>query len=140
MLDSLDKLREFRNTPDFGYWADEITELADGIEREVAERYMPLPVDADGVPIRDGDKVKIPNAGGGEYGVFAVARDYWVDVDGFTHKPMQTVHAKPRTLEDVLSDVWKEALDYAKSDMWRSPDEVFSERANEIRELMGRDE
>jgi len=47
---------------------------------------------------------------------------------------------KPRMLEDVLRDVWKEALDYAKSDMWRSPDEVLSERADEIREIFGVDE
>ena len=46
-------------------------------------------------------------------------------------------HVKPRTIEDVLRDVWKEALDYAKSDMWRNPDEVFVERADEIRELLG---
>jgi nuclear transport factor 2 (NTF2) superfamily protein len=48
-------------------------------------------------------------------------------------------HVKPRTVEDVLRDVWKEALDYAKSDMWRNPDEVFVERADEIRELLGGD-
>ena len=46
---------------------------------------------------------------------------------------------KPRTLEDVLRDVWKEALDYAKSDIWRNPDEVFAERADEIRDLLGGD-
>ena len=123
--------------------------IADEIEAEIAERYMLLPVDADDEPIRVGD-VLDPPKGSEEYGRLMVTElgydgeDWYFkgeipasftgqagyfNVIGFTH-------AKPRTLEDVLRDVWKEALDYAKSDIWRNPDEVFVERADEIRELL----
>lgn len=115
--------------------------IADEIEREIAEKYIELPVDADGVPILVGEDVvrtndrlqpeivRVIGVSGGS--VF------------FKHdgRIKQNVahnlhHVKPRTIEDVLRDVWKEALDYANSAIWRNPDEVFAERANEIRELM----
>ena len=114
-----------------------VREHADRIEAEIAERFVELPVDADGVTIHVGDVV--------------VSRD-WCEprkVTGFAvlcrtsdggcvwNEPCELEHYKPRTLEGVLRDVWKEALDYAKSDMWRNPDEVFAERAAEIRELLG---
>lgn len=81
---------------------------------------------------------------------------WWVDLDDYRYaygespsyenalremgealKRLDSHHVKPRTLEDVLRDVWKEAIDYAQSDIWRNPDEVFVERADEIRELLG---
>ncbi|MBQ9000490.1 MAG: hypothetical protein IJ087_01400 [Eggerthellaceae bacterium] len=115
--------------------------IADEIEAEVAESYMRLPCDADGVPIRPDDLMACTafdtNDFDGKEHVMAVGNGFWVDKDGCTHIPSETRHVKPRTLEDVLRDVWKEALDYAKSDMWRSPDEVFAERADEIRAMFG---
>ena len=39
-------------------------ELADEIEAEIAERYMELPVDADGVPIRPGDLLESTDVDG----------------------------------------------------------------------------
>ena len=124
------------NDPNAVNWGEQWRKIADEIEAEIAERYMELPVDADGVPIRCGDEVTADTLGNGKWSVFAVASDYWVDVDGYTHKPYATHHVNPRTIEDVLRDVWNEALDYAKSDIWRNPDKVFVERAAEIRELM----
>lgn len=163
-MESIDKLRKTLKdcTKEAGiepnkfdtYWitADACDHLIDEIEAEIERDYMRLPVDADGVPIHVGD-VLDPPKGSEEYGRLMVTEltydgeDWYFkgeipasftgqagyfNVIGFTH-------AKPRTLEDVLRDVWEEALDYAKSDIWRNPDEVFAERADEIRELLGGD-
>ena len=110
---------------------------------ELAERYMELPVDIDGVPIRDDDMVEVPNAGGGTYRVLAVARDYWIDFNGCPHKPEQTIHVKPRTIEDVLGE-----YAFKMHDAYNDPtiggedrEDVLSmipdDYAAELRELMG---
>lgn len=107
MLESIKEYKSRYMTPENYPW---VSDMVREIEREVSERFVELPVDADGVPIRDGDKVKIPNTAFDDpYDVFAVAHDYWVDMDGFTHKPMQTVHVKPRTVEDVLAEFGRES-------------------------------
>jgi len=41
---------------------DMANEIADAIQAEIAERYMKLPVDADGVPIHVGDVLESTNA------------------------------------------------------------------------------
>lgn len=118
-----------------------IGKICDEIEAEIERDYMKLPVDADGVPIHVGDVMTLKH--GKTCEVVAVSEtqftgkkfgsDYCV-----CHASLHR-HVKPRTLEDVLCDVWNEALDYANSDIWRDPSEVFAERADEIRELLGGD-
>ena len=111
-----------------------VAQCADEIEAEIAERYMPLPCDADGVPIRCGDEVTADTLGNGKWSVFAVASDYWVDVDGYTHNPYATHHVNQRTVEDVLEEFYHAVLNH---DM----DNTRLERyADEIRELMEVDE
>ena len=56
MMESIDKLREYGHDC-CARIDDAIHELADRIERELAERYVALPLDADGVPINKGDKL-----------------------------------------------------------------------------------
>lgn len=123
---------------------DAALKMANDIEAEIAERYMESPCDADGVPIRVGETV---------YGKYLkghpgfTVRGFSFDLehgqlsvrvgDAMWMSANLLSHVKPRTLEDVLRDVWKEALDYAKSDIWRNPDEVFAERAGEIRAMFG---
>ena len=140
-MESIDKLREIgtkvKNSCFTGVHCDTVLELADEIEAEIAERYMKRPVDADGVPWHIGEEVD-----GCEIVAMAGYQLYYYDDDSKTIEwciAKNRRHVKPRTLEDVLRDVWKEALDYAKSDMWRNPEEVFVERADEIRELLGGD-
>ena len=57
-LESVEKLREWHGVT-IGYKDEskQLGEIADEIEREIAERYMELPVDVDGVPIHVGDEV-----------------------------------------------------------------------------------
>lgn len=129
-------------------WAQEMREHADDsvilaelalenaeLKREIAEKYMELPVDADGMPIHVGDVME----GNGE--VLFVAHDKVVFEEDNASPVYRYAkgqhHVKPRTIEDILRDVWEEALDYAKSYIWRNPDEVFAERADEIRVMFG---
>lgn len=124
------------------------TRIANSIEREVAKRYIPCPVDADGVPWEPSE-VEFVDPYGEKRAL--VSMTYIVDshnskirhwlLEGFNSTNNQEFradkcrHVKPRTFEDVLRDVWNEALDYAKSDMWRNPEDVFTERADELRKI-----
>lgn len=118
--------------------------LIDEIEREIAERYVKLPLDADGVPWTQDDDVFVDDLGD----VYSIRRLAWnpgvkqwylLDQYNESFLAKKCRHVKERTVEDVLRDVWKEALYYAKSAMWRSPDKVFAERADELRDLLGGD-
>lgn len=149
-IKALEKLRELcvgvKSEGFASVGCDAVLEIADEIERD----YIELPVDADGVPIRMGDSVEgellDDSTVSGTVCAFHLYDDepdsVYIKVNvqgGWTIKDLRLTrcrHAKPRTIEDVLRDVWKEALDYANSAMWRNPDEVFAERADEIRELM----
>ena len=76
----------------------------DAIEAEIAERFMELPVDADGVPIRIGDTVcevdvRVP--------IEVMSLTFYedcVDVNVCGMNPNMLRHVKPRTLEDVMSE------------------------------------
>lgn len=77
--------------------------IADEIEREVAERYMELPLDAEGVPIRVGDVMRngtvtcIRDAGKG----WEIVLDYWG-----SHQPCVLTHYHKPTVEDVLREFY----------------------------------
>lgn len=104
--------------------------IADEIEREIAERYMELPLAADGVPIHVGDKMQYH--GGEPFTVCAVAPGVihaWAAVKLGERKttddyaPNRCTHYKPRTLEDVLQCAGVSVA-------------VIEDVAAEIRELM----
>lgn len=145
MLKSTDKLRtRIIDSTLSNQTREEFERIADQIELEVSERYMLRPIDADGVPWTAKDRefndvvddaIKLNMIA---YSV-KTGRWYLVDDKKMTYTAGVCRHVKPRTVEDVLHDVWNEAIDYAKSDMWRNPDEVFAERADEIRDLLGGD-
>ena len=76
----------------------------DAIEAEIAERFMELPLDADGVPIRIGDTVcevdvRVPI----EVMSLTFYKDC-VDVNVCGMNPNMLRHVKPRTLESILCD------------------------------------
>ena len=109
--------------------------IADEIEAEIAERYMLLPVDADGVPIRVGDVMvdyKTPR------NVVAVAPDSFMmsgyEIDSFYRPGLAKNHrhVKPRTIEDVLADFASKQHGITKEEN----DALIAECAAEIRELM----
>lgn len=165
-LESIAKLREWSHRHDNGWiqkdgsiviqadthgvrygdnYGEAIRSMIDEIEREVDERFMELPVDADGVPIHvgnliefgdKGERLEVTHIGWTKHGDPTIAYRRPNGTLDCSCIGTECRHVKPRTIEDVLRDVWKEALDYANSAIWRNPDEVFAERANEIRELM----
>ena len=104
----------------------------DEIETEIAERYMELPLDADGVPIRVGDKVQFRNDEPVTVDSIGTSKVYENDSGFFgsnggfygqgTLKNVR--HVKPRTLFDVLAEVENGELS-------------INDAESEIRELLG---
>lgn len=131
------------------------------IEAEIAERYMELPVDADGVPIRLGDVmdgvgmydtlrdvtgevIEIAfNATDSNECVPSVALQVWSE-DGKSwrrvyidqYAGVYRHHVKPRTLEDVLTDMCNEVA-LQGHQIGLTGHEITMKYAAEIRELMG---
>ena len=110
------------------------------IEREIAERFMELPLDADGVPIKPGDimqfrddaPVRVDSIGNskcyvGDFGWFG-------GNGGFYGKGTLKCcrHVKPRTVEDILALF----LTAVGDDDPHYYDEQIAEYAVEIRELL----
>ena len=165
MMESVDKLRTLpRNgTNWFGAVVtaseETIEAIADEIEAEIAETeafcrrveesarnndeldvfgvaYMPLPTDADGVPIRVGDEIEQRGHTGN---VWLLGANEIMCTDRVCYPIGECRHVKPRTLEDVLEEYydkrgWDEADNCALD-----ADELTAKYAEEIRELLGGD-
>lgn len=88
-----------------------VANLLDNIEAEIAEKYMLLPVDADGVPIHVGDVIEY-GCNGERLEVTHIGLTKHGDPTVAYRRPNGTLdascigsecrHCKPRTLEDVL--------------------------------------
>lgn len=146
-MESIDKLRKKdgemliplgngQYVPDHSH-----NDIADEIEQEIAERYLELPTDADGVPIKVGDEC-CSTVTGEEFSVTSLERTnvgWWVWYEPSKNLAVEYVaHVKPRTLEDVLNEL-VEAVRYE-----RVCDKLLSETsiddfAAEIREILGVD-
>lgn len=110
-MESIDKLR---NTKCEGLPCITCQNLADEIEQEIAERYIELPVDADGEPIRIGDglvlQYKVREKPSEVESITFDGEDwYFTSSDGFFNTA-GFHHVKPRTLEDVLDDFQAETI------------------------------
>lgn len=114
-------------------WRKAFDAACDAIEAEIAERYMHLPLDADGVPIHVGDEMELDNE---KFVVCAVApgRVHRWDIHNIGELDRGTVayppdslhHFKQRTIEDVLQDAGVSVAS-------------IEDVAAEIRELLGVD-
>lgn len=148
-IKALDKLVEFVSEDAL------LVEMVEAVEREVSERYIPLPVDMDGVPIHYGDSLSYCGEHGGtvtckvsnmEYRERSYGEADWlVNVAGWVF-PSETRHVKPRTLEDVLASYRFDAQNIYENPMLNGTQRVDelealdSKVADEIRELMGVEE
>lgn len=152
-LESIERLRERLSDcaikagvgPSDTYWitARACDVLIDEIEREIAEKYIELPVDADGVPIRVGDYLQLGDTRGE-----VVALTYcpsngklpweWQCDTGDWYNTAFAYHVKPRTVEDVLEEFLHTAAD-ACAETNRELEEQISKYADELRELLGGD-
>jgi len=161
-MESIEKLREYTQdmrkrsvTPGHNPCADDIDGCLDEIEREIAERYMRLPVDADGEPIHVGDEMESDNE---RFVVCAVAPGRvhrWhvhdigdLDKGTVAYPPDSLRHFKPRTVEDAVRDFVNSVVTFKGSrdgipivgiddSLWR---DYFDAFADEIRELLGVEE
>ena len=124
-LESIEKLREhaqkIRND-----WScfdgrsekHELDAIADEIQAEIDSHFMELPVDADGVLIRVGDKVANKNTRYDDiYTVVGLTSDRILVYGGNASiKSSQVRHVKPRTVKDVLREfhedqAWEQSPD-----------------------------
>ena len=114
-MESIEKLRWRVKTGTLSADCEkELYAIADEIEAEIAERYMLLPVDAEGVPIHVGDTVTIPSQGK-PMDVVAISSDkLWFKYASCAYdwdSALCAHHVKPRIVEDVLRDMLYEAAD-----------------------------
>ena len=147
-LKALDELRGWIvATVDYGLGPDgtnleRLRDIADAIKAEIAERYMELPVDADGVVIRIGDEME---AVGSVHTVIGLAPGYYITGerkgssllrrDGW-ELAKRGHHVKLRTIEDVLHEYAKRVLN--SGHQWGlDAEETTANYAAELRELMG---
>lgn len=103
-MESIDKLREYAHDYDGTISSVRMRECADEIEREISERYMELPEDGDGNPIRIGDTVREVDDRVPMKVMSLTFYEDCVDVNACGMNPNLLRHVKPRTLEDVLLD------------------------------------
>lgn len=105
-IKALEKLREKIRLDVNNPWSDlkgDLLAMCDKLEREISERYMELPLDADGAPIHVGDEITLPS-GKRDTVCFITYRMTDVVFNERGWVPSQCTHAKPRTLEDVLRE------------------------------------
>lgn len=115
--------------------------IADEIEIEIADNYMRLPGDADGVPIHVGDEIEFRNGDTHERGIVQCLSDCWVNFGGHSYYGVTNCHhVKPRTLEDVLTEMLDRNTDgVGLREFNRDFGAFVAHYAAEIRELFGGD-
>ena len=143
-MKSLDKLRAFAADPLLGVVSQEqhaetINAIADSIETELAERYIALPLDADGEPIRVGDVMEFSEfeiehpvtrtvEGIGQGTFFA-----WCGERGYQqHEPKRYRHHRPPTVEDILREFALRAIRESEGN-YGDLDETCAEYAKRLR-------
>ena len=113
--------------------AGKVDEYIDEIECEIAERYVPMPVDGDGVTIHIGDVVAAQDEQPFEVRAFQLDALGWFAIErlGSQWHVNQLRHVKPRMLEDVLRELMEDAREDLRNDF------SVDAYAAEIRELLG---
>ena len=122
-------------------WHKAFDAACDEIEREIAERYMELPLDADGVPIRVGDEINSLGCGVLVNSIIWDGKNWYASetVSSSDWFPVKySDHAKPRTLEDVLREMLDRNSDgIGLREFNRDFNALVEHYAAEIRELRG---
>lgn len=107
---------------------------ADRIETELAERYVALPLDSNGVPIRAGDMldgygkiIEVVEIRHGRSGWVVISRDGngYADTFAFTHH-------RPPTVEDILREFALRAIRESEGN-YGDLDETCAEYAKRLR-------
>ena len=123
---------------------DAFERIAEEIEQEIAERYIELPVDEDGVPVHIGDTLMGAPCSKWdgerfEVGGLELTACGWDVCDAETCDSIgagQTRHVKYLTIEDVLRDAIGE-YERAPMDDYDAVQRIVAKYADEIREVLG---
>ena len=150
-LESVDRLRELfmGNMATGGATCiyiprDASIDLLNAIDRELEERYVELPVDADGVPIHVGDVLVRDKSGKTVqvYGVSGGSTVFYNECDDYrTFRMCFTTnyrHYKPPTVEHELGEMHNRLLHVWQSDMDNALrqdkiDDILAEYAKKLR-------
>lgn len=112
---------------------DDFDNAINEVKNELSERYMALPCDADGVPIRPGDCVCGLKGENADARFVTAHCDGTYDVGSRGWQPHYLRHVKPRTVEDVLREFAYKVCDLNVAD------EAIDEYADKLLEAMGGD-
>lgn len=105
-----------------------ILQMLEAIEAEVAERYIELPVDADGVPVKLGDILYADDTDRFAVHEIIYYKGERYTINGYWLELFEFHHVKPRAVEDVL----RELRDESRQDQ---RDFDLSAYADELREM-----
>ena len=151
-IQALDKLREWFREHPCNDWKP--IDAINAIEREILERYMLLPVDADGAPIHVEDVLEChANGYDGAFTVFAIGSNVvvgnhdieWVGRNSskWFHVASFCTHVKPDSLKELLSElaneIWETNCTCQTTWSDSGLDGIEKRYAERIRELMGGD-
>ena len=135
-------------SPSYSSEGDALIALADAIEREISEKYIELPKDADGVPWTKDDSTFVDDLGD----VYMLNKIAWspvikqwhlFDQDNRAFLAKKCKHVKPRTVEDVLAEygeeIWNECNRLGGT--WKDCgcDGITENFAEKLREMLGSD-
>ena len=119
-------------------WNRAVLATVEKIEQEVAERYMELPLDADGVPIRVGDVMEFSAfeiekpvtrmVDGIGQGVFFA----WCGERGYQQHEAKRYHHHAPTVEDVLREFAEKITDSQIPDVHPTYEEAIAEYAQRL--------
>ena len=110
MMKTVEAMRSFAP---LGIGRAQFNKALDEVEREISERYMPLPLDADGVPWNF-TETRFVDPQGNNKGLkeisFNIALKRWelLGSDSCVSIASQCCHAKPRTVQVVLEEFYQE--------------------------------
>jgi len=120
-LKAIEKYFSRYTAPEVYPW---VSEMLRDIQAEVDSGYMKLPVDADGVPIHCGERMRLDNGHEGDVWLIGVFDIMMSDHTCFDWAKSR--HVKPRTLTDVLCDLFERRM-------------TVTDAEYELRELLGGD-
>lgn len=138
-MESIEKLRDCT-------WvgAGKVDDYLDAIEAEIAEKYMKLPCDCEGVPIHVGDYLQLAESRGHVIALTycpcnELPWEWQCDSDGDWYNTKFTHHAKPRTVEDVLADYARDLASDRTDSYEHRIERLGTKYADELREMLGGD-
>lgn len=135
-IKTLDRLMEFVEEDAL------LAEMIEDVRDEISERFIELPVDADGVPIHVGDCLQLGDTRGEVAALTYCPANgklpwEWQCDTGDWYNTAFAYHIKPRTLEDVLAAFAAELHSDRIDSLDRRIERCAARYAAEIRELMG---